>query len=282
MKRIATTIAVLFVAFAVLDALTAILCRASGLPDRVVDIQHPSTLVAKLDRLRAASHPKVVLLGDSLVYGGILEDFGDADWRDHELGTQLANELGGSTFVMNLGINGALPMDLEALVALVSACDVDWVVFDTHLRPFSADFSEPANQMSRPWLRELQMDSVGRAHWRPSAGDTSRWLTGRLADRSFLVRNRMLVQENLLATSPARKPVLRPTVPLSAQGPAATTRPGSTRPAGRCSGTNAPRAVGPWAEARRVLRQRESCIVAGRDGTGRTRQTKRAARAAGA
>ncbi|HEX3151268.1 MAG TPA: hypothetical protein VHR66_24535 [Gemmataceae bacterium] len=215
MKRIAATIAVLIIALAVLDVLSAALCSSTGLPDRVVDIQHPTTLVAKLDHLRMAPHPKVVLLGDSLVYGGILEDFGDADWREHELGTQLTNELGGSTFVMNLGINGALPLDLEALVSLVAACDVDWIVFDMHLRPFSADFSAPAQQMSRPWLRELQTDGSGQAHWRPARSDTSRWLTGRLADGSFLVRNRMLIQENLLSTKPARQPRLRPSVAKS-------------------------------------------------------------------
>ena len=215
MRRIALSFAMLTVSVAVLDLFVGAVCRGTDLPDRVVDIQHPTTLLAKLDRLRAAPHPKFVLAGDSLVYGGILDEFGDKDWRAHGLGPQLADALGGSAFVMNLGINGALPADLEALVPLVVACNVDWIVLDVHLRPFSADFSDPARQMSRPWLREMTTDESGRAHWRPSSADNSRWLAGRLADGSFTFRNRMLVQENLLSLRAMKTPALRPPVPVS-------------------------------------------------------------------
>lgn len=184
-----------------LDLLGGAAGPGSGLADRVVDIQHPATLMAKLDRLRAAPHPKVALVGDSLVYGGILEESGDTDWRSHELGSQLGAELGGGTFVMNLGINGALPCDLERLVPLVAACDVDCIILDVHLRPFSTDFSPPDRQMSRPWLRELSAGPGGQIRWKPAGGG----LLPHLADFSALARQRTLVQENLVST----RPVLR-------------------------------------------------------------------------
>jgi lysophospholipase L1-like esterase len=217
MRRVALPAGFLVLCLIALDLLTAVACRATALPDRVVDIQHPATLLAKLDRLRAAPHPKIVLLGDSLVYGGILEEFGDPDWRAHGLAPQLAAELtdDGSPFVMNLGINGALPADLEALAPLVVACDVDWIVLDVHLRPFSSDFSKPEYQMSRPWLRDLEADADGRTRWRPVGGDATRWVTARLTDRSAIIRNRMLVRENVLSTPSARRPALRPPEPVS-------------------------------------------------------------------
>src|SRR5688500_16496626 len=90
MRRVAVSVAVVLGLVAVLDISTGAASREADLPDRVVDMQHPTTLLAKLDRLRSAPHPKVVLLGDSLVYGGILEEFGDPDWREHGLGPQLA------------------------------------------------------------------------------------------------------------------------------------------------------------------------------------------------
>jgi lysophospholipase L1-like esterase len=211
MRRLALTTALFVACLIALDLATAAVCRGTRLPERVVDIQHPTTLLAKLDRLRSAAHPKVVLVGDSLVHGGILEDFADADWRDHGLGPQLAAELAdASPFVLNLGINGALPTDLEVLVPLVVACDVDWLILDVHLRPFSSDFSEPAQQMSRPWLRELETSADGHVHWRPTGGDSTRRLTGWLADSSALLRNRALIQENLLSIPASRPPLLRP------------------------------------------------------------------------
>lgn len=214
MKMVARSAAIFVASVVVLDLLAGAVCRTVAVADRPVDIQHPTVLLAKLDRLRSAPHPKVALLGDSLVYGGILQE-SDPDWREHGLGPQLADALGGSPFVMNLGIDGALPADLEALAPLVAACDVDWIVLDVHLRPFSADFSDPARRMSRPWLRDLAADADGRVRWRPADGDLTRQLTASLADASAAVRNRMLVQENLLSSAAARRPALRPPVPVS-------------------------------------------------------------------
>jgi hypothetical protein len=207
MKRMAFTFGLFAASLVGLDLLGGVAGRASGVADRVVDIQHPTTLLAKLDRLRAAPHPKVVLIGDSLVYGGILEESGDAEWRSHELGSQLTAELGGETFVMNLGINGALPCDMERLIPLVAACDVDWIVLDVHLRPFSTDFSPADRQKSRPWLREMSADPDGRVRWTPADGG---FLPG-LSNVSALVRQRTLVQESLMSN----RPVLRSKPPVS-------------------------------------------------------------------
>lgn len=216
MRRRACSFVIFALALVGLDLVVALVCR-TALADRTVDVQQPPTLLARLDRLRSAPSPKIVLLGDSLVYGEILAEFGDTDWRAHGLGEQLADALeerhGRRPFVMNLGMNGALPADLEALVPLVVACDVDWVVFDIHLRPFSTDFSPPDRQMSRPWVREMSVGPDGRARWRPY--DPTAWLSGRAADHSAIWRNRGLVQEHVLSTQIGRRPALHPPAPVT-------------------------------------------------------------------
>ena len=285
MRRSACYLGILALSVTGIDLVATALCRSTGLADRRVDIHHPATLMVKLDRLRAAPGPKVVLLGDSLVHGGILERFGDPDWRQHGLGERLAAELsdrpGYEPFVMNLGMDGLLPADLECLAPLVAACGVDWIVLDVHLRPFSTDFSPPDRQMSRPWLRDLSADAAGRVRWRPADGATE-WSAGRLADWSALVRNRAMVQEYALSIGIARPPILRPApattdtdaeiqslvklaqlkkrlaaLDLGPEGPQAAALPHPRRP----------RDAGP--AARRLLREGKPGASGGRHGPGR-------------
>jgi lysophospholipase L1-like esterase len=208
-------VAIVLLSLTGLDVLVTGVARNTTLADPPVDIQHPTTLLAKLDRLRAAPGAKVVLLGDSLIHGGILAEFGDADWRtnglDHQLADEVERRTGVRPLVMNLGMNGALPADLEVLAELVAACGVDWVILDVHLRPFSADFSPPDRRMSRPWLREMRVDSAGRVRWRPDG--PGGWVSGRLCDVSGIAGSRGLVRENLRSSIAARQPVLRPSAP---------------------------------------------------------------------
>jgi hypothetical protein len=218
MRKSVRVLVVLALSLVVLDQLVDVSCRCSALPERLVDVNHPSVLIAKLDRLRNTPGPKVVLVGDSLIHGGILARFGDAEWQEHGLGEQLAAELCEATdqrpFVINLGMDGALPADLEYLVPLVITCGADWVILDIHLRPFSSDFSPPDRQMSRRWLRELHPDVDGRVVWRPDGGPVE-WLAGRLCDHSAILRNRMLIQEACLSTAPVDHPVLRAPPPMT-------------------------------------------------------------------
>ena len=188
-------------------------CRSAGLREQLLDLKHPAMLLAKLDELRGFSGRKVVLLGDSLVYGGILEEFGDRNWREHDLAHAIAAECqvrwpNEPVRVMNLGINGALPCDLERLMPLVSACGVDCIVFDIHLRPFSPDFADEKVRMARPWLDEFDLDGQGIAHWRPTIHDSSSAqsaLSAWLADVSATFRYRHLLQESIVQSSWAKR-----------------------------------------------------------------------------
>jgi lysophospholipase L1-like esterase len=150
-----------------IDGLVHRAVERTGLLADVVDIQTPSILFAKLDYLRNFRGPKIVLLGDSIVFGRTLHEHGDRQWRQHNLSSRIADCVrqdlhGEDTLVLNLGINGALPADLECLERLLRSCPVDLVVFDVNLRSFSSDFSQPDTLLSRPWLAEIDIGPDGR------------------------------------------------------------------------------------------------------------------------
>ena len=182
-------------------------CRVSGiegaLAEAPIDIQTPNQLIIKLRQLQRFEGCKIVLLGDSLVYGGILKDFGDDDWHNHTL-TPLLHEKfsaaypGKKTLVMNLGINGALPADIECLSRLVVPCRPDLVILGTHLRHFSADFASEPTSMARPWLRDVHNEGNGSIHYRPVSSRSGCRLDDTaaawLGDRLSLFRNRDTIQ----------------------------------------------------------------------------------------
>jgi hypothetical protein len=139
---------------------------------RPIDIQTPDGLIPKLEALCRHSGPKIVVAGDSLIFGETMQAHGDPDWRDHTLPAQLQQDLQSRNpelhvMVLNLGINGMLPGDLEHLTRLLAACRVDWLVVNVHLRPFSRDFWPEASRLARPWLRHLEATN-GTFQYRPS------------------------------------------------------------------------------------------------------------------
>lgn len=175
-----------------------------------VDIQSPAMLFAKLDELRRFEGYKVAVLGDSLVFGRSLAEHGDADWRDHHLAAQLQDRLAAETdepvLVMNLGINGALPADLERLAAMLDSCDVDLVLFNIGLRAFSRDFSAEDAVHSRDWIARMEVDADGRYRAHPDDDTYAAWLesscTGFLVNHSRLYRLRDYLQYRCLDSQP--------------------------------------------------------------------------------
>ncbi len=147
-----------------LDLALAAAVRAGGLLDEPIDLQSPTALFARLDHLRRFPGFKVVVLGDSVAYGRCMQEHGDAQWRQHTLSALLEAKFRQAfpdrpVLVMNLGINGALPADLERLAELLRPCAPDLLIFDVGLRSFSADFAESV--LSRPWLKQIALDAKG-------------------------------------------------------------------------------------------------------------------------
>ena len=132
-------------------------------------------MYAKLDKLRQWRGIRVVVFGDSLVYGYTMGEHGDADWRAHTLSRKLERILqqsypGQPVKVLNIGLNGAVPADLEQVARLSLATRPHLVVFDTALRSFSEDFAKGSDQFSRPWLQTLKISNVGRYVEEPAQG----------------------------------------------------------------------------------------------------------------
>ena len=182
--------------------------------EELLDIQTPDQLIAKLHYLEHFDGYKIVLLGDSVIYGGILQDFGDDQWREHALTARLQAKFaaefpGKKALIMNLGINGALPADIECIARLIAPCQPDLVILDTHLRPFSADFAKAGSTMVRPWLRDLVREQDGTIHlhtakagWCIGLND---WAANWLRNHVTLFRCRATVQTLLSqATWPHR------------------------------------------------------------------------------
>ena len=162
------------------------------------------TLVARLGALRRHPGPAVALLGDSVIYGRALEEHGAGDWRKDNLAPALQTALGEDTLAVNLGMNGALPVDQARLLPHVLATQPDLVVLDVSLRSFSADFAAQAEAASRPWLEELVIGPTFAERWGGQGWGArlTRALTAGAARTWALYRYRAWMQARFLSGVP--------------------------------------------------------------------------------
>ncbi len=201
---LAGSVVLLFVS---VDCLVNYFVIRRGAINDIVDIQSASVLEAKLGFLKRFHGYKVVLLGDSIIYGAVLHEHGDAAWREHNLANILARRIrkelpDRDVLVMNLGMNGALPGDLEILIRLLDDCNPDLMIVDVSLRSFSEDFAAPSKRLSRPWLAEL--DKRSPASCPTSIADSLEHdLKQMLRQRWALYRFRDFLQLRLLGNPPS-------------------------------------------------------------------------------
>jgi lysophospholipase L1-like esterase len=160
-RELAAAVLVGVLALAAVDLAFRLAAERAALPARIVDIQSAPILDYKLDYLRRHRGRKIVLIGDSLIYGHSLADHGDPDWRRHGLSAQLQERLrqglppNAHPLVMNLGMDGSVPGDMECVVRAAADSGADLILFDANIRSFSADFSTPKGELTRPWLRSV-------------------------------------------------------------------------------------------------------------------------------
>jgi hypothetical protein len=188
------------------DILVAGRLESSSLATDVIDIQTPSAFAAKARRLAEFRGKKIILLGDSLVAGQVMREHGDTKWRRHTLSALLQRHFDrterGKTLVMNLGMNGIQPADLETQVEALLPMQPDVIVIDISLRSFSKDFAAADKVYSRPWLRPgLALDAKGQLLQVAGEGGLggaldralfNSWITYRIRD---MVRSRLLQGE---------------------------------------------------------------------------------------
>jgi hypothetical protein len=123
----------------------------------VVDIRTPATFAAKVRHLASQPGKKIVLLGDSLVAGQTMRDYGDSNWRQNTISADIQRRFDAvepkNASVMNLAMNGVLPADLESMVDGLLLTKPEFMVINVSLRSFSRDFAAPEAQNSRDWLK---------------------------------------------------------------------------------------------------------------------------------
>jgi len=156
-KRLAATLGAVLLVLGLLDGLLWLTVEGAPFLLEPHELREPGMVLAKLQALerQADDRPTVVTTGSSVVFGRAMERHGDDAWQDHTLAAELSKQLDAKA--LNLGMDGMLPTDIEAVVELLvrRARRPDLLVFDVNLRAFSADFADGAAQVSRPWLREL-------------------------------------------------------------------------------------------------------------------------------
>jgi lysophospholipase L1-like esterase len=205
--------AALVIVLALADAALTPVAERSRWPAELVDIQTPGILYAKLEHLRRFSGYKAAVFGDSVVFGHALAEHGDEQWRKHNIAALLEDRLRDEmpdrdVLVMNLGLNGALPADVERVQQFVAACRPDLVVFDLGLRSFSSDFSRAETLFSRPWLAQMTYEADGRVALSDSAatGHAVEDVAEAFALRGWsLFRFRDLIQYRLLGGPPRER-----------------------------------------------------------------------------
>lgn len=207
LARLAKWIAGLLLVIVVADVALRLVVPKTGLIQQTVDIQTPSTLYAKLEQLRRFEGTKIVVLGDSLIFGRTMRDKGDSDWQKHTLSAQLEEYLTQKypdrpVMVSNLGMNGTLPVDLDQLVRIVAALKPDLIIFDLTLRSFSRDFGSDSDAATRSWLHDLEVSPSGDYATASNRRGVERLIQDQAINYWYFYRIRDLLQSLLFDGQP--------------------------------------------------------------------------------
>ena len=205
-KAGAVALTVILLAF-LLEMMARSFADLSRIFQRSVDIQSAEVLHAKIADFQARPGRKVVIMGDSLVYGQTMAQHGDPLWQDATLARQLAHALrerlpGEAVEILDLGMNGALPVDLEELARIVGGLKPDLLIFDVSLRSFSRDFGEIDTQRTRKWLNEMAVDNQGNIRFERDAS-VDGWFRSWALNNSALYRLRGFGQSLIFGGQPA-------------------------------------------------------------------------------
>ena len=207
LARLAKSVAGLLLVIMAADIALRLVVPATGLVRQTIDIQTPSTLYAKLEELRRFKGTKIVVLGDSLIFGRTMRDKGDRDWQKHTLAAQLEHDLAERypdqpVMVSNLGMNGTLPVDLDQLVRIVTLLKPDLIIFDLSLRSFSRDFGSDGDAATRNWLSDLRVGPSGDYATTSSRTGLERLMQDQAINYWYFYRIRDLLQSLLFDGEP--------------------------------------------------------------------------------
>lgn len=178
----------------------------TSLVGREVEIQDAATLFAKMDDLSRLPGRRIAVIGDSLVFGFAMRAAGVADWRRENLPAKLRPRFasaGADISLENLGMNGVLPADLEKIVSGLLAKGVDGIIMDVTLRSLSDEFSVPAAEYSRRWLKGFAISPAGSIVLSSSTNAFDDVVESAAINYSYLFRLREQLRLSALGQDPA-------------------------------------------------------------------------------
>ncbi len=99
-----------------------------------------------------STKPIILIMGDSVVYGSGMQAHSVRQWREHTIPAFLSQKLEDYT-VIDISMDGSLPLDYLALYQLSRRLKVEWVILDINYRMFSRKYQEGSKALSRMWLQ---------------------------------------------------------------------------------------------------------------------------------
>lgn len=125
------------------------------------------------DLLRAHTRqgkPVILVMGDSAVYGSGMHAHQVARWREQTLPAFLQRKLEDYT-VIDISLDGALPLDYLALYQQARNLNVAWVIVNFNYRMFAPKYQEGLQAISRMWLVEDLPEQPWQLAYVPPTGD---------------------------------------------------------------------------------------------------------------
>ncbi len=114
--------------------------------------------------------PVILILGDSVVYGSGMHAHQVDRWREQTLPAFLEKKLEDYT-VIDVSMDGSLPLDYLALYQHARELDVAWVILNLNYRMFSNKYQEGPQAISRVWLLEDLPPNPFQLVYQPPTGD---------------------------------------------------------------------------------------------------------------
>lgn len=142
-----------------------------------IDTGKPAEFDLKLSHLKTLSGKKIVLIGDSFILGESLIPVTGPDWRKHTLDKKLdaclktdnkAHNNTSEYHVVNFGLNGLLPADIEHMLPAFETAGADLVMFNINNRSFSYDFNAKETRNSRKWISSYTANTANL--WQQNSG----------------------------------------------------------------------------------------------------------------
>ena len=167
LKNLIKIFLIIFFVFIIIDVILKFVLPKSKFFHNTVDIQNFETLFPKLSKIYKSDKIKIILVGDSLIFGQSMKIHGNLKWQNYTLSSQIMKIISTkypncSFDIVNLGMNGLLPKDLFYLSKSLTNVSPDLLIFDVSLRSFSSDFITGKNTMSRSWLKSNYFNRNGK------------------------------------------------------------------------------------------------------------------------